>query len=335
MESVENLPQESDGQGATTGEDQEDGPETVMVAEHSRSQQDAAEAGLSKSDEGGGAETNIGVISGGVATGGEASVRIGGGGTVGMQTSYEAETQGAECTKSVGGDGELMIGMAGLMDEFIPGCDLMSEFIPEGTDRTGTRDDCGDSQEIMLSMNYVFKRDNGSAQESEASQEEKGSHMDNDGHMEAEETLDTRNVVVQGSEMDVNMLDKELMDGHVAQTIADTKNEEVQSPAHNDMGNYRCPYQQTWCSLYRILEVRYEGLDRKYSIGVSSRGQDISWEIRSGFAFWPRFLYRSAVSHEKVRFPQVSVLVLTSWVCILVGSTPIGVEKLGDKNKGI
>ncbi len=250
MESVENLPQESDGQGATTGEDQEDGPETVVVAEHSRSQQDAAKAGISKSDEeGGGAETNIGVISRGVATGGEASVRIGGGGgTVGMRTSHEAETQGAECTKSVGGDGEFMIDMAGLMDEFVPGCDLMSEFIAEGTDRTGTRDDCGDNQEIMLSMNYVFKRDNGSARESEASQEGKGSHMDNDGHMEAEETLDTRNAVVQGSEMDANMLDKELMDGHVVQTIADTKNEEVQSPAHNDMGSYRCPYQQTWCS---------------------------------------------------------------------------------------
>lgn len=237
MESVENLPRESDGQGATTGEDQKDGPETVVVAEHSRSQQDAAEARLSKSDEeGGGAETNIGVISRGVATGGEASVRIeGGGGTVGMWTSHEAETQGAECTKSVGGDGEFMLDMAGLMDEFVPGCDLMSEFIPEGTDRTGTRDDCGDSQEIMLSMNHVFKRDNGSAREFEASQEGKGSRMDNDGRMDAEETLDTRNAVVQGSEMDANMLDKELMDGRVVQTIADTKNEEVQSPAHNDM----------------------------------------------------------------------------------------------------
>jgi hypothetical protein len=83
------------------------------------------------------------------------------------------------------------------------------------------------------------------------------------------------------------------------------------------------------------LEVCREGLDKKYSIGVTSHGRDISWEIRSGLAFWPRFLYRSAVSHEEMRFPQVSVLVLTSWVCILVGSTPIGVEKLGDKNKGI
>jgi hypothetical protein len=83
------------------------------------------------------------------------------------------------------------------------------------------------------------------------------------------------------------------------------------------------------------LEVCHEGLDKKYSIGVTSHGRDISWEIRSGLAFWPRFLYRSAVSHEEMRFPQVSVLVLTSWVCILVGSTPIGVEKLGDKNKGI
>ncbi len=169
-----------------------------------------------------------------------------------MGTSHEAETQGAECTMSVGGNGEFMIDMAGLMDEFVPGHDLISEFILEGTDRTGTRDDWGDSQEIMLSMNHVFKRDNGSAQESEASQEGKGSHMDNDGHMEAEETLDKRNAVVQGSEMDAKMPDKELMDGHVVQTIADTKNEEVQSPAHNDMGNYCCSYQQTWRSLCRI-----------------------------------------------------------------------------------
>ncbi len=31
---------------------------------------------------------------------------------------------------------------------------------------------------------------------------------------------------------------------------------------------------------------------------MSSHGRDISWEIRSGLAVWPRFLYRSAVSHE-------------------------------------
>jgi hypothetical protein len=58
-----------------------------------------------------------------------------------MGTSHEAETQGAECTMSVGGNGEFMIDMAGLMDEFVPGHDLISEFILEGTDRTGTRDD--------------------------------------------------------------------------------------------------------------------------------------------------------------------------------------------------
>jgi hypothetical protein len=62
----------------------------------------------------------------------------------------------------------------------------------------------GDSQEVMLGMDHVFKRDNGLAGKSEAGEEGTGSQRDNDEHTAGEETRETRNAVVQGGELDVN-----------------------------------------------------------------------------------------------------------------------------------
>ncbi|CAK9213006.1 unnamed protein product [Sphagnum troendelagicum] len=91
-----------------------------------------------------------------------------------------------------------------LLNEFIPGCNLMVEFVAESTQKAGMRDVPGDSQEVMLGMDHVFKRDNGLAGKSEAGEEGTGNQRDNDQHTAGEETLETRNAVVQGGELDVN-----------------------------------------------------------------------------------------------------------------------------------
>lgn len=293
MESVENLPQESDGQG-TTIEEQEDGPETVVQAEHSRSHQDAIDPGLSKSDEGGGeqgAETNVAIISTGTVTEGGASVGMGGGGSVGMGRSHEAEIRGdvngAEHTESVACDEEFTMDLLGLMDEFIPGRDSMGEFVPEITQKAGVKDLPDDSQEVVLGMDHVFKKENGSAGESEASREGTGSQRDNDEHTEGEETLDTRNAVVQGGELDVNVLDKEVTDGHMVQGMFEAKNGEVQSPAHNiggDVSQYNINLEQNFGA------PRLES-DNVVGVNCQNRGWDVSWEIRPGLPLVTVFVY--------------------------------------------
>lgn len=225
MESVENFPQESDGQGTTTGENHGDGPETVVQAEHSMHHQDGTEPGLSKSDEGGGeegAETNLAVISTGTLTGGGISVGMGGGGSIGMTGSHEADVDALERTESVA---EFVTDVTGLMDEFVPG----------DIEKADARDDHGDSREILPDISHTFIKDAGSPGESGESLGKEGNSGAGE-NREGEGTLNRANAVIQSDVRDPNSQGKEVTNGHMDAEIVGQKNEEVQSPARNPTG---------------------------------------------------------------------------------------------------
>jgi hypothetical protein len=80
----------------------------------------------------------------------------------------------------------------------------VGDFVAESRQKPGMKDVPGDSQEVMLGMDHVFKRDNALAGESVAGEEGTGSQRDSDEHTAGEETLETRNAVVQGGELNVN-----------------------------------------------------------------------------------------------------------------------------------
>ena len=241
MESVDNLPQESDGQGTTTGEDHGDGIETVVQAEHSRCHQGGFEADMSKSDEGGGedgVETNLAVLSNGMATGaGGVSAGMQGAGSIGMGGSREAELQGdidLERTDSVA---EFVTDVTGLMEEFIPGRGLMDESVPDVTGKMDMRDDRGDSHEAMLNARHPLFKDSSSAGGSERSQG-KGSHRRTDDLTDREGTLDTTVAVIEGDVADASVQVNEVSGGHMDGESPVQRNEEVQSPAHFPPGIY-------------------------------------------------------------------------------------------------
>lgn len=274
MESVDNLPQESDGQGTTTGEDHGDGIETVVQAEHSRYHEGGFEADMSKSDEGGGeedVETNLAVLSNGTATGaGGVSAGMGGAGSVGMGGSREAEVQGdidLERTDSVA---EFVTDVTGLMEEFIPGRDLMDESVPDVTGKMDMRDGRGDSHEAMLNARHPLFKDSSSAGGSERSQG-KGSHRRTDEVTDREGTLDTTVAVIEGDVADASVQVNEDSGGHMDGESPVQRNEEVQSPAHFPRGIY------ILCSERHVHDIS------QFDLCVSSHGVSLVKSRKSVF----------------------------------------------------
>ncbi|XP_024380728.1 uncharacterized protein [Physcomitrium patens] len=215
MESVDNLPLGSDGQGANTAEYHVNGPESRVQAEHSMSRQDGIDAG--KSICGGrveeGVQNNVVVICPGA----------------GISGSHETEIQGVEAnlerSESVA---EFATDVIELMEEHVSGRGLMDEFIPEDTLKAIVTDDHEGSRQAMLGISHTFVKDTSSAGVSERYQRNVA-QRDADEDANAGSTLETTNAIIQGVDMVANIQVKEVTAGRTVGESPSERNEEVQS----------------------------------------------------------------------------------------------------------
>lgn len=199
MESVDNLPPDSDGQCANTAEYHGNGPKAVVQAEHSTFHEYDNGAVKSKYD-------------GRVAIGGSSEAEVNGVG---------AHLERSESVAEFGNDTELM-------GEFVSGRGLMDEFVPEGAEKMDVKDEHGGSQQAMFGISQTFLKDSLSAGVDERHQGN-GSQREADDDANAESTIDTTNAVIQGHDVDAALQVKEVIDGEILEESAVQRNEEVQS----------------------------------------------------------------------------------------------------------
>ncbi|KAG0584879.1 hypothetical protein KC19_3G242000 [Ceratodon purpureus] len=197
MESVDNLPPDSDGQCANTAEYHGNGSKSLVQAEHNIF--DDYDNGAVKSKSGGR-----------VSVGGSSEAEINGVGT---------HLERAESVAEFGN-------VAELMDEFVLGRGLMDDFIPEEAEKV--KDEHGGPLQAMLGISQTFINDSLSAGLDERHQGN-GTQRETDDDAIAESTFDTTNAVIQGHDVDATLQVKEVTDRHISEESPVQRNEEAQS----------------------------------------------------------------------------------------------------------
>ena len=199
MESVDNLPPDSDGQCDNTAEYHGNGSKSVVQTEHNIFHDYDNGAAKSKSD-------------GRVRVGGSSEAEIHGVGT---------HLERSESVAEFGNDAELM-------EEFVSGQGLMDDFVPEEAEKLDVKDEHGGSQQAMLGISQTFIKDSLSDGLDEK-HEGKGSQREADDDANAESTIDITNAFIQGHDVDATLQVKEVTDGHILEESPVQRNEEVQS----------------------------------------------------------------------------------------------------------